>query len=301
MRTARRFVVGLASAASLSLLFACTAPASHDEDPTDALDSALNEQDFDATVKHLASLPYLPWTYLTDGCYARALYYSMLLATKNVPTNHLYVVGRPGAPPLFGIWSWHVAPLITKDGDPNKVFVLDPAYDQTKALTNVEWVAKQNYPDPSAANYPRLHVHAGTSYLDQYTTIQPLENPAAPSAETYKEPVFSEMPAFAMTDVSQACLTMHRYIDREPSSTAEIKAAKHKALGIETQKLVRALVGKSKISGDPTLSAQCTRNEVVPPRTDGGASEPGAPDGELVEPTRIPVPEEGTTTTAPTE
>ena len=45
-------------------------------------DDALTAEDYDTAVRHLASLPYLPWAYTTDGCYARATYYSMLLATK---------------------------------------------------------------------------------------------------------------------------------------------------------------------------------------------------------------------------
>lgn len=257
----------------------------------DALDSALSQQDFDTTVKHLGSLPWLPWTYLADGCYARALYYSMLLATKDVPTNHVYVVRKAGAPPLMGIWSWHVAPLVSKDGEPNTLYVLDPAYDQERALTNVEWVAKQNYPDPAATNYPNLHVHSGNSYLKQHSVVQRLENPGEPVAEDYKEPVIEDMPAFAMRDVSAACLRMHQYIDRETTTTPDQKAEKHRSLGRETQRLVRTLDTKGKISGEPTLTTACTRNEVLPQNVVDAGS-PAGEGEEFVEPTREPVPGE---------
>ncbi len=238
---------------------ACTAAPRED---VDMLDEALSAADFDTTVQQLTALPWLPWAYTTDGCYARAEYYSMLLATKNIPSNHIYVLAKPGHP-LGGIWSWHVAPLVTKDGDPNHLYVLDPVYDQTKALTNVEWVAHQNYPDPSATNYPSLHVHPGNSYLAQYRNERPLTSPAEPNASEYKEPTFEAMPSFRMQDISQACSTMHRYIDYEPGTTSVQKAEKHTSLGRETKRLVGELATKGKISGDPTsLSRSCTRDPV---------------------------------------
>lgn len=264
----RRWFLGLSGLGLSVALLAC---ASHREEPVDALDEALTAQDFDTTVQQLTQLPYLPWAYTTDGCYARATYYSMLLATKGVPTNHVYVVARPGTS-LGGIWRWHVAPLVTKDGDPNHLYVLDPVYDQTKALTNVEWVAHQNFADPSASNYPRLHVHPGNSYLDQFEADLPLVNPGEPNAVDYKEPSFAEMPSFHMTDVSAACSTMHRYIDYEPGTSSAEKASKHQALGRETQRIVRDLSGKGKLDGEPTLSSSCTRGAVLDTNTDAGAA-----------------------------
>jgi hypothetical protein len=226
--------------------------------PVTTLDDSLTAQDYDTTVQQLTALPWLPWGYTPDGCYARALYYSMLLATKGVPTNHLYVVARPGTS-LGGQWRWHVAPVVTKDSEPDRLYVLDPVYDQTRALTNVEWVAKQFFPDPAATNYPSLHVREGVSYLDQFNVQLPLANPAAPAAETYKEPAFAAMPSFEMADVRAACDTMHRYIEREPNTTTAQKAEKHVSLGRETVRLVDGLVAKQKVSGEPTLPASCTR------------------------------------------
>jgi hypothetical protein len=269
----------------------CSRPA---DGTVDSLDSALSEQDFDATVRHLTALPYLPWAYTPDGCYARALYYSMLLTTKGVSTNHLYVVARPGTT-LGGQWSWHVAPLVTKDGDPNHLYVLDPVYDTTKALTNLEWVAKQFHTNPALSSYPSLHVHPGTSYLAPYQPVHPLTTPAEPVASEYKEPIFGEMPSFKMLDVSNACNRMHQYIDREPGTTTAQRQEKHKALGLETQKLVRGLAEKSKLNGDAaTLGASCTRGEVLeggpeltPTTPVPALPEPTPTDEPLVEPNRL--------------
>jgi hypothetical protein len=257
----RLTLIPLLALASLSSLACSTAAPS--EDPVDALDDALSAQDFDTTVQQLSALPWLPWKYLTDGCYARALYYSMLLSSKGVPTNHLYVFAKSGAPPLAGIWAWHVAPMVTKDGDPDHLYVLDPAYDQTKALTNVEWVAKQNYANPAASNYPNLYVAPGNSYLNSGSS-ETLVSPASPEASEYKEPEFSEMPKFNMDTVRAACDVMHDYINRENTTDAAAKNEKHKSLGRETQRLVTLLTAKDKISGNTNLPKSCTRSEPNP-------------------------------------
>lgn len=257
----------------------CSSPPT--DEPTTTLDEALSAEDYDTAVRHLASLPYLPWAYTTDGCYARALYYSMLLVTKGVPTNHVYVVARPGTQ-LGGQWRWHVAPLVSKAGESNRLYVLDPVYDRTRALTNVEWVAKQNHTDPSASNYPQLHVHNGASYLQQSAVQRPLVNPGSPDAATYAEPALADMPSFEMRNVSAACDVMHRYLDREPGVSATERAEKHLSLGRETQRIVGKLAAQGKIVGDPaSLSSRCTRNEPV----DGGP-DPSEP---FVDPSRIPV------------
>lgn len=275
----RLLFIGLSGVGVALSIGACTN--ARQEEPVDALDEALTAEDFDKTVQHLTQLPYLPWAYTTDGCYARATYYSMLLATKGVPSNHIYVVARPGTA-LGGIWGWHVAPLVTKDSDPNHLYVLDPVYDQTKALTNVEWVAHQDFPKPAATNYPSLHVHPGNSYLQQYNAVKPLVSPGNPTAANYKEPAFAAMPSFRMTDVAQACATMHRYIDIEPGTSTTQKADKHRALGRETQRLVQNLATKNKLTGSPSsLSVSCTRGQDAgdPPVSDDGGTTSGGSDG----------------------
>jgi hypothetical protein len=237
---------------------ACAAPRAPEEIRT--LDDALSAQEFDTTVQHLTALPWLPWAYTADGCYARAEYYSMLLASRGVPTNHLYALARPGTT-LGGMWRWHVAPLVTKDGDPNHLYVLDPVYDQSRALTNVEWIARQGHSNPNADEYPYLHVHPGNSYLDQNLSALPLVNPSEPNASVYKEPTFEAMPAFKMFVIAQACKTMHLYIDREPGTSEEQKSDKHTSLGRETKRIVGVLAAKGKLDGDSgSLYRNCTRD-----------------------------------------
>ena len=257
----RMKLVSLAFGLGLVSLVAC---ASSTADQVTGDDQNLSTQDFDETVKELTALPYLPWGYTPDGCYARAFYYSMVLATKGVPTNHLYVVVKNDGSSLGGQWRWHVAPVVTRDGDPTHLYVLDPDFSKTKALTNVEWVAAQGFPDTSVANYPNLHVWPGNSYMEQDDSILPLASPAAPVAADYKEPTFDAMPAFEMTDFASACETMHDYIDIEPGRTAAQKTAKHQALGAASKTILASLVAKQKVHGTATLDARCTRETGAP-------------------------------------
>jgi hypothetical protein len=250
------------------------------------LDDALSAQDFDTTVQNLTALPWLPWAYTADGCYARAEYYSMLLASHGVPTNHLYAVARSGTT-LGGMWGWHVAPLVTKDGDPDHLYVLDPVYDQTRALTHLQWIERQGFSDPSAAEYPYLHVYPGNSYFDQNVPALPVADPGAPDASLYKEPAFAEMPSFDIYVVRRACKTMHQYIDLESGTTADEKSEKHASLGRETKRLVGVLDVKGKLEGEPKLYRNCTRDPVDPPDPgDGWGGWGGTSSEDAVDPPR---------------
>jgi hypothetical protein len=274
MRSRHTWLAFLALA-SLPCLAAC---APRTSEPTDSLEAALSADDFDATVRALTALPYLPWAYTPDGCYARAFYYSMLLAAKGVPTNHLYVRAKDGTT-LAGQWSWHVAPLVTKEGNVERLYVLDPVFDAERALTNVEWVAKQGHPDPASARYPSLHVKPGNSYMAVYDAKLPLANPAAPNVADYREPAFDQLPRFDIGNVAAACNMMHLYIDHEPDISSEQRSIKHRTLGQETRRIVRLLAERDKLAGDAaSLPAWCLRDARPDPPapTRGDRAAPGS-------------------------
>lgn len=248
---------GSLAAAGLLALAACTTATSEDaNDPTIDSASDLSAVDFDTASSKLGALPYLPWKYTTDGCYARALYYSMLLAEAGIPTKHVYVNARPGTA-LYGIWGWHVAPIATKDGE-DQLYVFDPALFPTRVPTVREWVAIQGYDDPTASNYPRLSVDEGTSYA-QSTGRTPLPNVINPSASQFGEGTFTELPQFTVGSINMACDVMHNYIEREPGATVASKFNKHKGLADATVRLANGLTAKGKLSGTVAqISSRCT-------------------------------------------
>jgi hypothetical protein len=245
------------AAAGLLALAACTAAPPANDDGAAATDSDLSAVDFDTAASKLGSLPYLPWKYTTDGCYARALYYSMLLAEAGIPTKHVYVDMKPGTQPLYGIWGWHVAPIATKNGE-NQLYVFDPALFPDRVPTVREWVAIQGYDDPTSSDYPNLSIADGTSYA-QSVGSTPLPNAVSPSAELYGEPTFAAMPKFTVGSINAACDVMHSYIELEPNSTAASKFNKHKGLADATVRLATSLQAKDKLSGAPSqISGSCT-------------------------------------------
>lgn len=251
-------LLGVVAASGLLALAACTTVAADNaSDDSVAGTADLTTEDFNAASAELGSLPYLPWHYTTDGCYARALYYSMLLAEKGIPTRHVYVDAKPGTQPLYGIWGWHVAPIATKNGQ-DQLFVFDPALFPERVVTVQEWVAIQGYTDPSTPDYPNLSIADGTSYA-QSVGSTPLPDAVHPSAALYGEPTFAAMPKFNVGSINAACDVMHSYIELEPNSSASIKFNKHKQLGEATVRLATGLQAKGKLSGTPDqISPRCT-------------------------------------------
>lgn len=235
---------------------ACAEPEAADESA--GIEAALSQQDWDTAVQHLSQLRYLPWTYYEDGCYARALYYSLTLGAVGVPSNHVYVVAKPGNP-LGGSWRYHVAPLVSKDDVANKLFVLDPVYDRSRALPLNEWVGKQIDIAPGQPGYPSTHVHPGISYGTPGTVVRPIPDTVAPSAALFREPSWSAMPAFPISSINSACSVMHKYLERESTTSEGEKTQKHRQLSLETRRLVNAVAARGKLSGSTAaLDASCT-------------------------------------------
>jgi hypothetical protein len=258
-------VFGIVAASALLALAAC---ASKTTDDSATGGSDLSTTDFNAAASKLGSLPYLPWKYTTDGCYARALYYSMTLAEQGIPTKHVYVDAKADAPALFGIWGWHVAPIATKDGE-NQLYVFDPALFPDRVVTVKEWVAIQGYADPTAANYPDLSIADGTSYNTNVGST-PLPDAEHPSAQLYGEPTFAAMPKFDIGSINAACDVMHSYIELEPNQTDASRFTKHQGLRDATIRLIGSLTAKDKMDGTiAQLDPSCTVPEQLDTTTCG--------------------------------
>lgn len=255
---------GLVVAALAVALSACGSPA--EEEERGASDSALAQPEFDKAVRHLGRLVYLPWGYSENGCYARAFYYAMTLASRGIPSNQLYFVGKkrrgtPGAEPYLigGFWNYHVAPMVTLDGEASGVYILDPLFAQTK-LTLGQWITRQDptRTDPTSETFPDVKVFPGSRYQTPYDDGGRLiEDPFAPDAPAVREPTMAELPAFTTSDLNRACSDMHAFIENEAKKKAgTFPADKHLMLAMETRRLVRDLGARGKMGGG-TVAASC--------------------------------------------
>jgi hypothetical protein len=251
-RTRSTLFAFLGAVAAFSVT-ACSAAPREEEQASS--EQHLNERDWAQAVGYLQKISYLPWGYTNDGCYARALYYTMNLAAEGIPSNHVYIVAKPGfGLGASGAWGYHVAPLVSQDST-GQLLVLDPIYAKTPIpLRN--WYERQSQWE-GTENAPDLYVASGTTY-GQPGTGSRVPDPINADTATFREPAsFAEMGAFSIESINGACEKMHEYIDKEGSGSA---ATKHHDLSRDTKRLVTALADMGKLSGSASqLDAQCTR------------------------------------------
>lgn len=274
-RVCRRFGLGLGLATllgSATMLGACAEPPAEEQGSSA---EALTERDWSRAIAYMGSLTYLPWSYTDDGCYARAIYYTMNLAAEGISANHVYIIAKDSAHGLgsSGRWTYHVAPLVSRDNT-NELRVLDPVYSSTPLLLS-DWYDRQSIYE-GTPNAPILKVAPGTSYGDRSGTIVP--DPHSPSTAAFREPPrFASMPAFTISKVNAACNIMHSYIDREATTAAE-KATKHHDLSMNTRRLVTSLADLRKLEGGTALDASCSQfaPELASCPADSRAGNPGS-------------------------
>src|SRR5689334_17788201 len=84
-----------------------TGPASSDQ-------PLVSEATFNAAFRIVKAIDYVPFQYKVDGCYARALYMSMELASEGIESNAIFAFANEEAPLTVGDiqWSYHVAPML---------------------------------------------------------------------------------------------------------------------------------------------------------------------------------------------
>lgn len=274
-RTLLRFgFAALGAVASLGLA-GCNSPEAEEVAATSK--DELTERDWDRAARYLSRINYLPWGYTNDGCYARALYYTMNLAAEGISANHVYIVAKPGyGLGTNGTWSYHVAPLVSRDST-GELLVLDPIWAPAnpQAIPLSRWYAMQtNY--EGTPNAPELRVSPGNTY-GQTGSGTPVPDPTSPDVARFREPPsFSDMPAFSMGTINAACNIMHSYIDLEGLST---KDTKHHDLSRDTKRLVTALADLGKLAGSPSeLSSTCTQYapEIAACPADARTTNPGS-------------------------
>lgn len=198
---------------------------------------------------------YLPYAFTEDGCYARALYMSMELAGRRIPTSAQYLHGYL-QPSTDVAWGWHVAPMVEVIGTSGKQ-ILDPALAPNGPVTLEQWIALSN---PQG------------SYTLQWTLGSVYFTEESAKANAQSAPViqsFAELTPFKAADISHACETMHAYLDYEGASNV---ATKQKLLLGRTRTLLNRLVEVGKISGYSTGGAVRCGSKNVPLCREAGAA-----------------------------
>lgn len=273
----RSGLVALGIVAAALCASACSGPIEDEVSPPSSSSDSLTERDWGRAVRYLRDIGYLPWGYTNDGCYARALYYTMNLAAEGIAANHVYIVAKPGyGLGSNGTWSYHVAPLVSRDST-GELLVLDPIWapSNPQPIPLTQWYAMQTKWE-GTANAPALRVASGNTY-GQTGSGAEVPDPARPDTARFREPkTFAEMPAFSISTVNSACGIMHTYIDAENLAT---KAKKHHDLSRDTRRLVTALADLGKLSGKPSeLSAECTKfaPEIAACPADSRQTNPGS-------------------------
>lgn len=236
---------------SAFVLAGCKARLSRTSSQSLAAQIAVTQEEYDRAEKLLNDLVgpkkgYLPFGYLKDGCYARALYMSMVLATERIPSAAVYAIVPPGKPELrakngAAVWTnFHVAPMILK-GEENAEIIIDPSVSPEKPfLSLAEWLEALQTKEED------LHLKKlqGSTYWPKVvdSTRAGADLPdSVPSS-------FAEMQPFRFRDIESACGTVAEYIEKvklQDLSHDELK----KRLAEDTASIVSTLQAKGKISG----------------------------------------------------
>lgn len=221
-------------------MIACSSAAGGDE-PVGSSESRaiVTQAQADEAYKIVAGIDYLPWGYTDDGCYARALYMSMELAIKKIPSSSQYMFATNGGalrPKDGPVWGWHVAPMIkvTATGTP---MIIDPslfaAPEQVRSLDT--WIARNN---PTPAKDYGLALIQGSHYwkINQLVDTAPIDS-------------FAKLDPFQGADIESACDVAWRYLEDEtPAPTADALTKKRAALIERTKVLINGLVAVEKLS-----------------------------------------------------
>ncbi len=191
---------------------------------------------------------WLPYAFKEDGCYARALYMSMELAGRGVPSSAQYIQGRLQPTPSIE-WGYHVAPMVEVIGTTGRT-ILDPALAPGGPVTLTQWIAL-NKPFGSY----QLSWTLGSEYvMDGSVRWNAQQTPVIES--------FSQLKPFKRTDVEQACDTMFQYMEYEGLSGT---ATKQRLLLGRTRTLLNRLYSVGKLTGyTPGASVSCGSGGQVP-------------------------------------
>ena len=212
------------------IVTAMTAPASWAQEQRNTYETI-------RTADHIiSSMDYIPFTSVTDGCYARALYMGMELAVNGIAAHNVYIVGKlrpPGAK-----WKWHVAPSLTLV-DTETDIVFDPSLAD-RPLARSEWIKMAN-----SKNRPTIQIAPVTHYKMETVQQYAQKNRLGYSAN---KPItqLENLPKFHIADIADACKTAWDHIGKENLSSAK-KQEKRGKLTQRTNYLVDHLMDVDKL------------------------------------------------------
>ena len=186
----------------------------------------------------VASMDYIPFTSIKDGCYARALYMGMELTVNRIPSSNQYIFGK--LRPRGAAWKWHVAPLV-EDPASGRVRVLDPSL-APRPLRRNDWIRRS-----APRNRPLLAMAPVSQYKKK--EVRPQARPVIRHT-----PVRSlrQLPGFRMADIASACRVAWVHIGKERLSMTGIRR-KRQRLERRTDQLVRRLIRMGKLPGGSGL------------------------------------------------
>ena len=208
---------------------------------------------------------YLPYEYLSDGCYARATYMQMELMVENIPSRVVYVRGafdtvtqdwRDGGALLQPAqWVFHVAPIIKVDGIE---IVLDPGISRKKkggAIILEDWLGLMNAKHVVEA--PARAISGEVNERDQDFVVSRAPNPDVGPVlhqNVHGEIIRSiaEMPAFSRKLILENFRDLDGFLVQASAEnlipTGEL-AGRRKTLLSRTIKLTETLKTRGKIDG----------------------------------------------------
>jgi len=207
------------------------------------------------------AIDYLPFRYKLDGCYARALYMSMELASHSLESNAVFAFAKPGHVLTVGSieWGYHVAPMLEvgPNGTHLVPMVLDPSLASTP-LTLAQWADLMGYPSLQTEDAPTTLMVPGSEY-------GPVEAQQQTTWKNRDVPDFADLPAFRVTDVQSACGVMFTYLAEEPA--ADDATSADAGAGAAHDAHADAATTADAGAGTPPVSSASAKQEKLVKRT----------------------------------
>ena len=215
----------------LLFLSGCRHPLEEDSAP----EATVSVSQYQRAFQIIQEIDYLPFGYKIDGCYARALFESMELATERIPSSITRVFASDAH--LLRLkdgteWQFHVAPMLVPEGTENPM-ILDPSMRSTP-IPQSEWLKEMGAQNAIVFSLP------GSNYGYRYSD-KPLPNDVIRT--------FGALPPFELADIQHACKTIYQYIGEEPGRSSLQISLKRARFLSRLYVLIPRLQSLKKISG----------------------------------------------------